>query len=1004
MQKPIYDSGKATRHRLKLMLLGMVFLSICAGSAFAQSMVTGKVSDNTVGEGLPGATITVKGSSVGTTSDMDGNYSIQVPNGSATLVFSFIGKTPQEVAVNNRSEVNVTLLDDAVTLGEVVVIGYGTQKKKDLTGSVNSITERDFVKGNVTTADQLITGKMAGVQITSAGGAPGSAATIRIRGGSSLNANNDPLIVIDGVPIDNSSISGASNPLSFINPNDIESFNVLKDASAAAIYGSRAANGVIIITTKKGRKGAATQVNFSSRYALAQNTRQVDVLSADQFRTAVQTYGTAAQQALLGSENTNWQDVIFRDAQTQDNNLSITGNLKGMPYRASVGYLNQNGTLKTSNLKRASATVGLSPSLIQDHLKFDVNLKMANSQSQFADEGAVGTAISFDPTQPVYANNEFGGYFNWINQSGGIEALGPSNPLAMLELRDNHGTLNRYIGNISATYTFHGLPQLKAVINAGFDRSNTNGTDNVSPLISANSFNNGGSVNTYTQNRNNKTFQAYLNYAYTGTSQSVDVMGGYEYQGFIRENQNEVVYGNPDVPNRPNYFKTEYRLASQFGRVNYQLMDKYLATVTLRRDGTSRFSPENRWGLFPSAALAWKINEEIGATDTFSDLKLRLGWGITGQQDINSGDFPYLPAYTPSQGLYYQLGNTFYDLLRPNPYDANIKWEETTSSNIGLDFGLRQARISGSVDFYLKNTKDLINQIDAPAGSNFSNKVVTNIGSMENKGVEVNINYTPIQKNNFNWDVNFNFTRNQNKITALTRNADPSYIGVLTGGISGGTGSLGQIHSTGYPRSTFYLYQQVYNENGQPLEAVFVDRNGDGGVTENDRYHAFSPDPKMFMGFSSQMRYKDFNFGFILRSNIGNYVFNNVQSGGSSYASMLGAGNFIFNLNSNVLNTGFKNFTRREQILLSDLFLENASFLRMDNLNFGYDLTNVLKSNKLRANLGFIVQNVFTVTKYTGLDPEVVSVDTNNNSSTFGIDRNIYPRPRTYSLTLNVNF
>ncbi len=1004
MQKTIFESGKSEISRGYRILL-ILFLSFAGSLTYAQSTVTGKVSDNREGDGLPGATITVKGSSTGTTTDMDGNYSVNVPNGSAVLVFSFIGKTPQEIAVNNRSVVNVTLRDDAVSLGEVVVIGYGTQKKKDLTGSVLSVTENDFVKGNVTTADQLITGKMAGVQITSAGGAPGSAASIRIRGGSSLNASNDPLIVIDGVPIDNSSISGASNPLSFINPNDIESFNVLKDASAAAIYGSRAANGVIIITTKKGRKGAGTKVNFSSRYAVAQNTRQVDVLSADEFRQAVETYGNSVQKTLPGTAETNWQDVIFRDAHTQDNNLSITGALKNIPYRASVGYLNQNGTLKTSNLKRASATVGISPTLLKDHLVLDANLKMANSQSQFADEGAVGTAISFDPTQPVYSDSDqFGGYFNWINQSGGIEALGPSNPLAMLELRDNQGTLNRYIGNISATYTFHGLPRLKAVINAGFDRSKTNGSDVVSELISATSFNNGGSVNTYSQNRNNKTFQAYLNYAYTGSSQSFDAMAGYEYQGFIRENQNNVVFGNPAVPERPNYFKTEYRLASQFGRVNYQLMDKYLATVTLRRDGTSRFSPANRWGLFPSAALAWKINEELKATDTFSDLKLRLGWGVTGQQDINSGDFPYLPAYTPSQGLFYDFGGTFYDLLRPNPYDANIKWEETASSNIGLDFGLRKIRLSGSIDFYLKNTKDLINQIDAPAGSNFSNKVVTNIGSMENKGVELNLNYTPIQSNDFNWDVNFNITHNRNKITALTRNADPSYIGVLTGGISGGTGSLGQIHSTGFPRSTFYLYQQVYDENGKPLEAVFVDRNGDGSVTENDRYHAYSPDPKYFMGFTTQMRYKDFNMGFILRSNVGNYIFNNVQSGGSSYASMLGAGNFIFNLNANVLNTGFRNFTRREQILLSDLFLENASFLRMDNLNFGYDLTNVLKSGKVQANLGFIIQNVFTVTNYTGLDPEVVSVDTNTNSSTFGIDRNIYPRPRTYSLTLNVNF
>ncbi len=985
-------------------LLWALLLSVCSIQSFAQTQVTGKVTDNLDDSGLPGVTVTVKGTTQGTATDMDGNYKISVPGSSSVLVFSFIGKQTQEITVGNQNMINVSLVDDSQALDEIVVIGYGTQSKKDMTGSITAVTERDFIKGNVTTPDQLISGKMAGVQITSGGGAPGSGATIRIRGGSSLNASNDPLIVIDGVPVDNAGLSGAANPLSFINPNDIESFNVLKDASAAAIYGSRAANGVIIITTKKGLKGAPVRVNFSSRFSSAQNFNQVDVLSAEEFTNAVNTYGTATQKGLLGASNTNWQDVIYRNALTQDNNLSVTGSLKSMPFRASIGFLNQNGTLQTSNLKRTSASIGLSPSFLKDHITVDLNLKYANNKSQFADEGAIGTAVGFDPTQPVYANNEFGGYYNWINQSGGIEALGPSNPLAMLELRDNVGNLNRYIGNARINYTFHGLPELKAVLNVGFDRSNTDGLDVVSPLVSATSFNNGGSTAYYKQDRNNRTFQSYLNYVKDFGSQKLDVMAGYEYQDFIREDDNGTSYGNTSVPDRNTYFKTEYRLASQFGRLNYNLMDKYLATFTLRRDGTSRFAPENRYGLFPSAALAWKMNEEFGISDTFSDLKLRLGWGVTGQQDIGSGDFPYLAAYTPGQGLLYQFGDSFYEVLRPNPYDAQIKWEETTSSNIGIDFGLRKSRISGSVDFYLKKTKDLINEIDAPAGTNFSNKVVTNIGSLENKGVELTLNYTPIQRSTFTWDVNFNLTYNQNKITALTRNEDPNYIGVLTGGIGGGTGSYGQIHSTGYPRSTFFLYQQVYDENGKPIEGVFVDQNNDGIISELDRYRYQSPDPDYFLGFTSQMQIKDFNVGFVLRGNIGNYVFNNVQSGASSYASMTGAGGFLFNLNSNVLNSGFQSTTRREQILLSDYFVENASFLKMDNLNFGYDLTNVIKNSKIQARLGFVVQNVFTITNYTGLDPEVVAIDAAARTSTFGIDRNIYPRPRTYSLNLNVNF
>lgn len=995
MQQIYCDSTKAVLWKPKL--LWLFILSMCMGQTFAQSNVTGKVTDLEDNIGLPGVTVAIKGSTKGTSTDMDGNYALSTDGvQNPILVFSFIGKESQEVVVGNQTVINIALANDSQSLEEIVVVGYGTQKKNDLTGSITSITENDFVKGNVSTPEQLITGKLAGVQITSGGGAPGSGSTIRIRGGSSLNASNDPLIVIDGVPIDNNDVSGSANPLSFINPNDIESFNVLKDASAAAIYGSRAANGVIIITTKKGKKGAQTRLSFNSRFSVANNINQVDVLSPSEFIDAVNTYGTASQQALLGTNSTNWQDVIYRTALTQDNNLSLTGNLKGIPYRASVGFLNQNGTLQTSNLKRTSASLGLSPSFLDDHLNLDVNFKVANSKSQFADEGAIGTAISFDPTQPVYASNtEFGEYFNWLDPNGnGIEALGPSNPLAMLNLRDNVGILNRYIGNAKLTYTFHGLPELKAVVNAGFDKSKTDGNDVTSPLVSANSFNNQGSTAFYKQDRNNTTFQAFLNYVKEINQHRFDVMGGYEYQNFIRENETGTDYGKSDVTPLRNYFKTEYRLASQFGRINYGFNNTYLATFTVRRDGTSRFAPDNRYGIFPSAALAWKLNEQFGINDTFSDLKLRFGWGVTGQQDINSGDFPYLAAYTPGQGLLYQFGGAFYDVLRPNPYDAQIKWEETTSTNFGLDFGIRQAKISGSIDFYMKKTEDLINEIDAPAGTNFSNKVVTNIGSLENKGVEFTLNYTPIQKANFTWDLNFNATYNQNKITALTRNDNEDYLGVLTGDVSGGTGAYGQIHSTGYARSSFFLYQQVYDENGSPLEGVFVDQNNDGVISELDRYHYQNPDANYFLGFSSQMTYKNLNFGFIMRSNLGNYVFNNVASGSSSYSSMTGAGNFIFNLNADVKDTQFNSSTGRDRINLSDYFVENASFLKMDNLNVGYDLSSLFKTSKLRANLGFIVQNVFTITNYTGLDPEVQG----------GIDRNIYPRPRTYSLNLNLNF
>lgn len=978
-----------------LALMSSLFVVGLVQSVFAQRTITGKVTDATDKSDMIGVTVSVKGTTTGTQTDIEGKYSIKVPSNDAILSFTFIGKISKEVAVGTQSEINVTLEDDALKLEEIVVVGYGTQKKKDLTGSITSVTSTDFVKGNIQTPEQLVTGKLAGVQITTNGGAPGSGSRIRIRGGSSLNASNDPLIVIDGVPIDNAGLSGSANPLSFINPNDIESFNVLKDASAAAIYGSRAANGVIIITTKKGKSGSKTNVAFSTLFSVANKVKNVDVLTADEFTQAVNTYGTAAQKALLGTANTNWQDEIYRTALSSDNNLSLTGSAKNVPYRVSVGYLNQNGILQNSNLQRTSGSIGLTPTLLDKHLKIDLNLKVANNVSNFADEGAIGSAIGFDPTKPVYSSEmPFGGYYQWPNKSGGIEALAPSNPLALLNLKTDKGILNRYIGNIQLDYKFHFLEDLRAVVNAGFDRSNTDGNKTVDKNVSANALTNGGETGFYTQNRNNQTFQAYLNYVKELSNQRFDIMGGYEYQQFLREEESGTDYGNTAVVPLRYYFKTENKLDGLFGRLNYGLMGKYLATFTLRRDGSSRFSPDTRYGLFPSAALAWNINEELKNSDTFSDLRLRLGWGVTGQQDLTTGDYPYLPVYSPSQGLQYQFGGTFYDLLRANAYDANIKWEETQSSNVGLDFGLRKSRISGSVDVYLKKTIDLINEIDVPAGANFSNRVITNVGSMENKGVELTLNYSPIQKADFTWDLNFNFTYNTNKITALTKNEGDNYIGVLTGNISGGTGAYGQIHTTGYPRSSFFLYQQVYDQNGKPIEGVFVDRNQDGVITELDRYRYQNPDPNYFLGLTSQTNYKNLSFGFVMRSNINNYVYNNVFSGRGSYASMTGAGNVIFNLASDVLNSGFSSNTNRERIILSDYFVQNASFLRMDNLNVGYNLGSLANNKVKNAQLSFIVQNVFTVTKYQGLDPEVAG----------GIDNQIYPRPRTFSLGLNVNF
>ncbi|MBB6002381.1 TonB-dependent receptor [Arcicella rosea] len=960
-------------------------------TATAEQTVTGKVVDDK-GSPLPGASVSIKGTTRGVTTNTNGEFSINVADDKAVLVVTFIGFLPQEITVGNKTSINITLAEDLKTLTEVVVVGYGSQKKKDLTGSITSITSADFVKGNIATPEQLITGKLAGVQITSNGGAPGSASQIRIRGGSSLSASNDPLIVIDGVPLDNAEVKGSANPLSFINPNDIESFNVLKDASATAIYGSRASNGVIIITTKKGTKKDKFNVNFSSMFSAGVKTKNVEVLTGDQFREIVNARGTESQKALLGTANTNWQDQIFRTAYSNDNNLSITGVLKDIPYRVSVGHTNQNGILLTSGLERTSGSFGISPMLFNNSLKIDVNVKASSTKSNFADEGAIGTAIGFDPTQPVYVENQtYGGYFNWLESNGNIVSLAPSNPLALLNLKSNKATVNRIIANVQFDYKFPFLPALKANWNLGIDRSSTDGKESASNLISANLFTNNGSNGYYTQSRNNFTNQFYLNYVKEFSNQNINVMAGVENQGFVRDEESGTTFGNPTVPSTKSYFKTDYALLSYFGRVNYSLADKYLATFTLRRDGSSRFAENNRWGTFPSAALAWKINNEFKDSQTFSDLKLRLGWGITGQQDISSGDYPYLNAYTPSQGIKYQIGNTFYTLLRPNAYDPNIKWEQTASTNIGLDFGLKKSRISGSIDLYRKLTSDLINEIDVAAGTNFSNKVVTNVGSLETKGVEVIVNYSPILTENFNWDVSANFTYNQRKITALTKVDNPTYVGVQVGGIEGGTGNSIQVHSTGYVPNAFFVYKQVYDANGKPLEGVFEDLNGDGKITDLDRYRYKGAAPDYLFGFTSQMTYKKASFGFVLRSNVGNYAYNNIFSNRGVYSNLFNSG-FNSNLSTNILETGFK--TGTVETRMSDYYVQNASFLRMDNINLGYNLSDLIKIKNVRAQLSFIVQNVFVITNYKGLDPELRD----------GIGNQVYPRPRTYSLGLNVNF
>ena len=980
--------GKFSFGRKLLLLMLFSWASI---SVFAQNNVSGTVKDAKDGSGLPGVTVQVKGTNKGMQTNVDGKFQLSVPS-NAILVFSFIGKASQEITVGNQSVIDVALEDDVKTLNEVVVIGYGSQKKKDLTGSVAAINSEDFNKGNIASPDQLVVGKVAGVQITSNGGAPGAGSTIRIRGGASLNANNDPLIVIDGVPLDNSGITGSPSALSMINPNDIESMNILKDASATAIYGSRASNGVILITTKKGAKGSALKVNFSSQASAAQSTGYINVLSADEFRTLINEKGTTAQKAVLGTANTDWQKQIYRTAISTDNNLSVTGSLQNVPFRVSVGYTDQNGILKTSNMGRTSASIGVSPTFLNNHLKVDVNLKGSSVDNTFANTGAIGAALAFDPTQPVYSgNNNYGGYWEWLNADGKPNTIAPRNPLGLLNLTSDKSTVQRSIGNIQLDYKFHFLPELRANMNVGYDISKSDGTKLV-PAFAAVNYSTAGEKTVYTQNKTNKLFDFYLNYAkdLTALKSRVDVMGGYEYQDFLTESTNLRTNAEGSTVLTDSPYKTQNTLVSFFGRLNYTFDQKYLLTVTVRQDGSSRFSKDNRWGTFPSAALAWKLNEMdfLKNSNTISELKIRAGYGITGQQDIGQ-NFAYLPRYTASlDNAQYQLGNTFYTTLRAEGYDANIKWEQTATTNAGIDFAFKKARLSGSIDYYFKNTTNLLNVIPVAVGTNLTNQLLTNVGSMENQGVELMLNYNPIHTDKFDWNVAFNATYNENKITKLTNNSDPTYQGVLVGGISGGVGSTVQIHSVGYPAYSFYVLKQVYDANGKPVEGVYVDNKADGVSNVDDQYRYKSPAPKVFLGFNSQMSYDNWSLGFVLRSNIGNYVYNNIKSSNGAYINFSGSNGYVANINPNVYETQFA-----KSQLFSDYYIENASFLRMENITLGYTFKNVM-GNKINMRLNATAQNVFTVTKYSGLNPEVSG----------GIDNNVYPVPRTYSLGLNIGF
>jgi len=974
--------------RMLALVLGL-FLSV---GAFAQINVKGHVKD-AQGEPIIGATVRVAGTQTATVTDFDGNFTLKANQG-ATIDISYVGF--QSVSVKAAPSLNITMQDDAQLLKDVVVIGYGTVKKSDATGSVMSVEADQLNKGLATSPADLLQGKTPGVSITTNSGAPGAGSKIRIRGGSSLSASNDPLIVIDGLPISSTDISGG-DVLNTINPNDIESFSILKDASATAIYGSRASNGVILITTKKGKAGSKPRVNVDMTASLKTVAKKVDVLSADGFRDFfMANYGDNADAvAALGNANTKWQDEIYQTAFAEEINASVTGGYVAkeadfkMPYRVSAGFLNNDGNLKTTGMNRGTLSMNLTPTLLNDRLTINLNGKGVFTHNSYADEGAIGAAVQYDPLKPVY--NEDGTYHYWMS-NGAPNTMSTLNPVALLNQQNKDSYVRRFVGNAQFDYKFKFLEGLRANLNLGLDFSTTSGW-NISDFQSETSYHNKvengtGLREKYTQLRRDQTLEFYLAYAkeLKEINSRFDILGGYSWQRFYNSTTNDKIsndgnetrlYGDPTL------YKTESYLVSFYGRLNYTFMDRYMLTATLRNDGTSRFQ-NNKWGLFPSVALAWRISEEgfLKNVDWLSNLKLRLGYGITGQQNINSGDYPSIATYHINQnGSYYMFGNNVIVPITAKGFDANIKWEETTTYNIGLDFGFLKNRINGSVDVYKRVTNDLLNKVPVASGTNLTNYLLMNVGDMENKGIEVAVNVVPIEQKDLRWEVGVNVAYNKNEITRLTASDDPSYPGVEDGGISGGVGNKIQIQKVGNPINSFYVLQQVYGEDGKPLEGVYVDRNHDGQITDDDRYVYYKPDADVNIGFNTELSYKKWTLSAALRSALGCYVYNNVASNTEMKADMW-TNNFICN---RVASAPYTNFSQAQY--KSDYYVQNASWLKLDKVTLAYNVTDWCRVN-------FTAQNVFTITNYDGVDPEVGN----------GIDNNMYPRPRTFLVGASFNF
>ena len=987
---------KAIQKLAKRSLLLVALLVIGCLQLMAQTRtVKGEVTDAQNGEALIGATVMVEGEKGGTVTDFDGNFSLQVSSSAKKIKVSYIGYIDKVLSISDNMKVK--LESDSKALADVVVIGYGTARKSDLTGSVATVKSKDFNKGLVSSPEQLINGKVSGVQIMSNSGSASAGSTIRVRGGASLNASNDPLIVLDGVPLEQGGISGnSSNFLSMINPSDIESMTVLKDASSTAIYGSRASNGVIIITTKKGQQGAV-KVNFNTTNSLQTRAQMVDMLSRDEFVNVINQYGSANQKSLLGTANTDWNDEVYRTAFGTDNNLSVSGSIdKWLPFRVSVGYYNQSGLVRKDNVERWTGNVVLTPSFFQDHLKLTINAKGTLNNNSFNNGGAVWAAATFNPTIPVYSGNDkYGGYNEALDADGVPVNAGVRNPRGLVDLYDSKSKVSRFIGSMDVDYKVHFLPDLKLHATMGADYAKGDGTVYV-PAYAAQSYNKdeslGGSDYKYGPQKNeNRLLTLYANYAkyFEDIKSNVDLTAGYDYQYW--KSTTPLYYTKSAAGTTLSTVKaSDYRhvMLSYYGRINYSFDGKYLLTATVRRDASSRFSKDTRWGTFPSVALGWTLTEEpwLKNQKVLSNLKLRASYGVTGQQE-GIGNYNYLPVYTYSvTGAEAFINGQYINTYRPEAYVSDLKWETTTSWNFGLDFGFLDGRIGGAIDFYTRKTKDLLASVPTAAGTNFSKTILTNVGNVDSKGIEVSLNATPIQTKDWEWNLSYNFTWQNMKVKNLSLTKGGSQTNVKVGPSI--DAYQFQVLSEGYEPYMFYVYHQLYDsKTGKPIEGAYADLNNDGEINESDLYRYHSPAPKYIMGLSTSLRYKQLTLGMSFRANIDNYVYNGMGMSTGAFETVSYNNSQLNNLNTSFLKTGFK--TRQ---YLSDYYVENASFLKLDNLSLSY---NVGKINKWASlTVSAMVQNVFTITGYSGTDPEVPN----------GMDNSFYPRPRTYSVSLGLQF